>query len=316
MIQPLKLSDSAQALLSCPACKSKLTKTDARFSCTNPTCNSQFPTVDGVPVLINDNSSLFSIDDFVSHRQTTFDLTSNPIKVSIKRLLPRLGRNIKGRLNYQELARLLLCQPSNPRVLIIGGSILGEGTEALLRESRVELVETDVSFGPRTQLISDAHDIPFAGETFDAVVVQAVLHCVTEPARCVGEIHRVLKKQGLVYAETSFMQQVVDAPYDFTRLTHLGVRRLFRNFEEIESGVVCGPGMALAWSLQFFMLSFAESKLVRGAIRALCQVGLCWLKYFDYYLAHKPASFDAASGFYFMGRKSEHTLSDRDLVRL
>ncbi len=287
MIQPLKLSDSAQALLSCPACKSKLTKTDARFSCTNPTCNSQFPTVDGVPVLINDNSSLFSIDDFVSHRQTTFDLTSNPIKVSIKRLLPRLGRNIKGRLNYQELARLLLCQPSNPRVLIIGGSILGEGTEALLRESRVE-----------------------------AVVVQAVLHCVTEPARCVGEIHRVLKKQGLVYAETSFMQQVVDAPYDFTRLTHLGVRRLFRNFEEIESGVVCGPGMALAWSLQFFMLSFAESKLVRGAIRALCQVGLCWLKYFDYYLAHKPASFDAASGFYFMGRKSEHTLSDRDLVRL
>ena len=269
-----------------------------------------------MPVLINNNASLFSINDFVSHRQTTLNLANHSIKRSIKRLLPRLGRNIKGKRNYQELARLLLSQSPNPRVLVIGGSILGDGMEALLANPHIELVETDVSFGPRTQLVSDAHEIPFAEGTFDAVVLQAVLQCLTDPARCVGEIHRILKKDGLVYVETSFMQQVVNAPYDFNRFTHLGLLRLFRNFEEVDSGVVCGPGTALAWSVQFFLLSFARSKLVRGGMRTFCQLSLFWIKYFDYHLVNKPGAFDAASGFYFLGKKSERILSDRDLIQL
>jgi SAM-dependent methyltransferase len=266
--------------------------------------------------LINDNASLFAINDFVAHRQTTFNLRNSSIKRSIKRLLPRLGRNIKGKRNYQELARLLLSQSPAPRVLVIGGSILGDGMESLAGDSRIELVETDVAFGPRTQLISDAHDIPFASAVFDAVVVQAVLQYLVEPARSVDEIHRVLKPGGLVYAESAFMQQVVLGRYDFARFTHLGHRRLFRRFEEVDSGVVCGPGMALAWSFQFFLLSFARSKLVRGIMRALCQLSLFWIKYFDYHLVNKPGAFDAASGFYFLGKKSERILSDRDLIQL
>ena len=67
----------------------------------------------------------------------------------------------------------------------------------------------------------------------------------------------MLKGRGVVYAETPFMQQVHMGPYDFTRFTHSGHRRLFRRFEEVESGAVCGPGMALAWAYQYFLLSFA-----------------------------------------------------------
>ena len=61
-----------------------------------------------------------------------------------------------------------------------------------------------------------------------------------------------------MYAETPFMQQVCVARFDFTRFTHLGHRRLFRWFDEVRSGPVCGPGMALAWSYQYFLLSFFE----------------------------------------------------------
>src|SRR6266487_4174537 len=136
MTQPLRLSDSTQKLLCCPGCKGKLERIADRFACTNPVCNSQFPTVGGVPVLINNNASLFAINDFVAHRQTTFNLTNSSIKRSIKRLLPRLGRNIKGKRNYQELARLLLSQSPAPRVLVIGGSILGDGMESLAGDSR------------------------------------------------------------------------------------------------------------------------------------------------------------------------------------
>jgi hypothetical protein len=127
-------------------------------------------------------------------------------------------------------------------------------------------------------------------------------------------MHRVLKKDGLIYAEASFMQQVVNAPYDFNRFTHSGLRRLFREFGEIRTGIVGGPGSALAWSIQFFFLSFAQSRPVRAGIRVLCGLSLFWIKYFDYYLVKKPAAYEASSGFYFMGKKRQQPLSDRLLV--
>mgnify|MGYP006300193703 CR=1 FL=1 len=39
-------------------------------------------------------------------------------------------------------------------------------------------------------------------------------------------------------------------------------------------------------------------------------------KYFDYLLIDKAGTLDAASSFYFLGRKSESILSDRELIRL
>src|SRR5512142_97930 len=99
-------------------------------------------------------------------------------------------------------------------------------------------METDVALGPRTQIVCDAHELPFDDHTFDGAVVQAVLPYVPDPIKCVQEIERVLKPAGLAYAETAFMQQVVHGRYDFTRFTHLGLRRLFRRFQEVQSGPV------------------------------------------------------------------------------
>jgi SAM-dependent methyltransferase len=159
--------------------------------------------------------------------------------------------------------------------------------------------------------------VPLAGKDSDAVLdVQAVLEHVADPYRCCEEIHRVLKAQGVVYAETPFMQQVHGGRYDFTRFTLLGHRRLFRKFEEIDSGAVSGPGTALAWAYQYFLLSFTASSTGRRAVRLFSRLTAFYLKYFDYYLINKSAALDAASGFYFIGTKSEHVLSDKDLIKL
>jgi hypothetical protein len=72
--------------------------------------------------------------------------------------------------------------------------------------------------------------------------------------------------------------------------------------------------MALAWAYQYFLLSFVTSKAIRGMIRAFARLTSFYLKYFDYYLIHKPAALDAASGHYFMGRKEGRSLSDRELI--
>jgi hypothetical protein len=132
----------------------------------------------------------------------------------------------------------------------------------------------------------------------------------------VDEIHRVLKQNGLVYAETPFMQQVHMGQYDFTRFTHLGHRRLFRRFDEVESGPVVGPGVALAWAYKYFLLSFATSRVARAILKNFAHLTSFYLKYFDHYLIDKPGAFDAASGYYFMGQKSDQTLSDRELTKL
>lgn len=57
----------------------------------------------------------------------------------------------------------------------------------------------------------------------------SVYSCVN-PYRCINEVYRVLNENGIVYASTPFMLQVHMGKFDFTRFTHSGHRRLFRNF--------------------------------------------------------------------------------------
>jgi SAM-dependent methyltransferase len=307
---------AVEVLLRCPVCRGRLFRGNNELRCGNPACRAAFPIVDNVPVLINDDESLFRRADFVSRRNTTVNLTRSRFKQRMDSILPPLGRNLKAKKNYAQLAELLLERSPSPVVLVVGGSVLGQGIEALLSRPEIQLVETDVTFGPRTQIVCDAHDLPFDDNVFDGLVIQAVLQYVPDPVRCVREIERVLKPRGLVYAETAFMQQVVHGRYDFTRFTHLGVRRLFRNFRELESGPVAGPGMALAWACHFFLLSFASRKAVRSVIHTVARLTLFWLKYFDVLLLNKRGTYDSASGFFFLGERAVRRLADRQLVML
>ena len=102
--------------------------------------------------------------------------------------------------------------------------------------------------------------------------------------------------------------------FDFTRFTRLGHRRLFRRFDEIDSGVSCGPGVAFAWTARYFMLSFFENQKLRAAASLFARLTLWPFKYFDWYLATKESASDADSAFYFYGSKSQNVLTDRQLI--
>jgi len=312
----IRLVGGVQDLLVCPICKNKLKLLNEGLLCADSNCGALFPFVNGIPILLNEQSSLFSIDDFLAQRRTTFNLRESKFKKTARRVVPSISKNIKGESNNRKFVELLLAQSSAPTVLVIGAGPSGAGMEFLSPYPSIEQVVTDVSFGSGIGLICDAHDIPFADGSFDAVIVHAVLEHVVDPHRCVEEIHRVLKKQGVVYADTPFMQQVHGRQYDFERFTYLGHRRLFRRFEEVDSGASCGPGMALAWAYSYFLMSFTETKLLRHLIWAFSSMTSFYLKYFDHLLIDKPGTLDAASGYYFIGRKSDSVLSDRELVNL
>ncbi len=91
---------------------------------------------------------------------------------------------------------------------------------------------------------------------------------------------------------------------------------MFRGFEEIGSGATAGSGTALAWSYQYFLLSFVRTTFARSAVKGIARLTSFWLKYFDYFLLDRPGSLDAASGYFFLGRKCSEVLPDRQLIAL
>ena len=254
MASRIALSDDVLARTCCPVCRSKVRASGTELRCMGTGCDATFPVVDGVPILLNEANSVFRIDDFTAGCATYFKERSRALR-RVASWLPDLGHDIKAEQNYEGFAELLLEHAARPRVLVLGGGVLGTGLARLLARD-VEMVESDVALAPRTRIVLDAHDIPFEDETFDGVVAQAVLEHVVDPYRCVDEIHRVLKSGGVLYADVPFMQQVHGGAYDFPRLTHLGLRRLFRRFSEISipsSFLRCASCSAIrTWFLNVF----------------------------------------------------------------
>ncbi|MBE8474521.1 class I SAM-dependent methyltransferase [Streptomyces justiciae] len=194
-------------------------------------------------------------------------------------------------------------------LLVVGGATVGNGVEAVYRAPDVEVIAFDIVPSPVTQFIADAHSIPLSTASVDAVLVQAVLEHVIDPLRVVAEIHRVLKDEGLVYAETPFLQQVHAGAHDFMRYTASGHRYLFRRFEELSAGLVTGPGTQLLWSVEHLVRGLTHSALAGRATRGL----LCWLRALDH-LVPENFALDDASALYFLGRKRERAMTAQEIV--
>jgi SAM-dependent methyltransferase len=196
------------------------------------------------------------------------------------------------------------------RILVVGGGTIGNGLDSLYTcADDVDIIGLDLYGSEVTQLIADAHAIPLATGSIDAVIVQAVLEHVLDPTVVVGEIYRVLADGGLVYAETPFMQQVHAGAYDFTRFTASGHRYLFRWFTEIDSGVTAGPGTQLLWSLDHLVRGLARSRNAGRVVRAL----LFWLRYLDG-CVDPTYAIDGASAAFFLGRRANREMSRGEIV--
>jgi SAM-dependent methyltransferase len=200
--------------------------------------------------------------------------------------------------------------------LIIGAGENDAEAEALNDAFGLTVV-TDVAWHPGVDYICDGHDLPFADDSFDFVMLTAVLEHVVTPARVVAELSRVLRKGGVVYAVTPIMKQVHMGAFDFQRFTDLGHRWLFREFEELDRGTSGGPASSLVWSFMYFAASFSSNAKLSKLFSLVPRFGLFWIKYLDYFLERKPTSRDGANGFYFVGRNAKQsTLSVHDLLTL
>jgi SAM-dependent methyltransferase len=308
----VKLED----IVCCPRCRSAMNLISAKPACTNTDClysREGFPKVRDQPVLIDFQRSLFARAAYeLSHgadgsgsviaRRDSRAFTTRILQFFFGRNLIAPGKSRKFLERAKELS-------SSPIVLVIGGGAIGSGAEALYLDQEIQIVGTDVYASVNTHVLADGHHLPFRGEVFDGVWIQAVLEHVLEPHAVADEIYRVLKLGGVVYSEIPFMQQVHEGAYDFTRFTQAGQRWLFKRFQEIEAGAVSGAGVALTWSIQYFVRSLGFPK----KIAVLAGLPFFWLRFLERFAKRRPNA-DASSGTFFFGEKSEITLKPKDML--
>lgn len=188
---------------------------------------------------------------------------------------------------------------------------------ATLSDAFGTVLVTDVARRDGIDIVCDGHDLPFPDDTFDFVMLTAVLEHVLSPERVTAEVVRVLKKGGVVYAVTPFMQQVHMGAYDFHRFTDLGHRWLFRSFEELDRGTCGGPASTLVWSFMYFSSSLSPIPAVSRLFSIGTRICLFWLKYLDFFLEKRLTARDGANGFYFVGRNAkQEVLTPEELLRL
>jgi SAM-dependent methyltransferase len=312
---PAKIAE----IIRCPRCLARLTATGGmnannRWACTNEQCayaKNGFPAASGgVPVLVDFDKSVLSRND-IELSVTEYATSSDWLHVKDWFLQSLLCSREPTSTNAKSFLRAVHGVDKHPKVLIIGGATRGLGTQTIYADPDICLIGLDIYCTTITDLVADGHNLPLADGSIDGVWIQAVLEHVLEPHRVVEEIHRVLRRRGVVYAETPFMQQVHMGSSDFTRFTPSGHRWLFRRFDEIGSGVREGPGTTILWSIKYFVASiFGTYKM-----GTLVAVMFFWLRFFDY-VAWGAFAFDGASGVYFLGRRSDRSLSPKEILSL
>lgn len=92
---------------------------------------------------------------------------------------------------------------------------------------------------PRTanlSVISAASSLPFPASAFDTVILSEVIEHVFDERTVLDEICRVLKPDGILLITWPFNYGLHEEPYDYTRRTIHGMKRLLHNsdFELVE----------------------------------------------------------------------------------
>jgi len=120
-----------------------------------------------------------------------------------------------------------------------------------------------------------------------------------------NEIHRILKKDGIIYTYFPFIQPYHASPYDYSRKTIEGIKELHNNFEIKEVRIGAGPTSGFLWVFQEWIsiiLSFGIKKM-HHYVYLLIMLITFPLKYFDIILSKYVTASNIASAFVLIAKK-------------
>jgi SAM-dependent methyltransferase len=250
----------------------------------------------GIPILLEDPSEA---DEYIcSSENIKTEYSYEYLKKRSKKLARIKERLLAGYRNEKSDAAfnaVFASQGETSVCLSVGG---GPG------RSHPQLTNLNIGPFPNVDIVADAHCLPYANESVDVVYCEAVLEHLHSPVTAIREMHRVLKRGGLLFSGTPFLQQYHGYPYHFQNFTLTGHEHLYRScsFAILESGVRFGPFYTLV-DLTFSGLRNYVPFPLRWPLTKLFNVMAIFLLIFDKFVYDKDNSYVLASSTYVVAQK-------------
>ncbi len=125
-----------------------------------------------------------------------YDIAMSADRKTYEKLVDRMKRTLNRDMTVLELA----CGTGLLSVRLAGNVKLLEATdfsEDMIRQAKAKTHSARLHFS-----VQDATNLPYADETFDAVIISNALHIMPTPEKALSEIKRVLKQDGILIAPT------------------------------------------------------------------------------------------------------------------
>src|SRR5215472_6248 len=151
------------------------------------------------------------------------------------------------------------CRAAGDRVLALcdgGACVLGLGVGPI--RVHPNIINLNISPFANVDIVGDAHRLPIASSSIDAVHCEAVFEHLQDPVDAASEMYRIMKPGAIAYVCTPFMQAFHGAPSHFQNFTLAGHKRLFERagFDVLEYGTCVGPARALADIVEVFFVQY------------------------------------------------------------
>jgi SAM-dependent methyltransferase len=111
------------------------------------------------------------------------------------------------------------------------------------------VIEVEAAIFRHTDAVIDAHRLPFADETYDAVIALNAFEHYRDPRRVATEIFRILRPAGRLLVRTAFLQPQHEAPWHFYNCTRIGLQTWLDGFEcdTLHVSDNFAPNHAISW---------------------------------------------------------------------
>ncbi|OGV68942.1 MAG: hypothetical protein A2283_16865 [Lentisphaerae bacterium RIFOXYA12_FULL_48_11] len=157
---------------------------------------------------------------------------------------------------------------------------------------------------PNVDIIADAHCLPYANNSVDAIYCEAVFEHLHTPVLAAQEICRVLKKGRKAYICTPFLQAYHGYPCHYQNFTLTGHINLFEKagLKIVSSGTCVGPTYVLRNMIAVFIANYTPFP-IRTILRILWAGVSMAIAPLDILLRNKNNSHIMASTTYLLAEK-------------
>lgn len=168
------------------------------------------------------------------------------------------------------------------------------------------LCNLNIGAFPNVDVIADAHSLPYAENSVDAVFSAAVFEHLHTPTDAAAEIYRVLRPGGRIFIDSPFAFVYHGYPHHYQNYTITGHRLLFerQGFTVLDSGVSGGPAYAITQLVNNFIREYT-SGLHGWIFKRLWRAAVPLIRRIDRRERHAEKAYLLASNTYVVAEKPE-----------